>query len=68
MAIKHRISVSLSEEEYRQLAGMADRYRVSMAWLSRQAIMEYLERHEVEDLQLPIRLRAVGKRGDELRG
>ena len=68
MAAKHRVSVNLSEEEYRELAGMADRYRVSMAWLSRQAITEHLERYQVEYLRLPVRLSAVGKRDDELRG
>ena len=68
MAAKHRVSVNLSEEEYRELAGMADRYRVSMAWLSRQAITEYLERYQVEYLRLPVRLSAVEKRDDELRG
>ena len=68
MAAKHRVSVNLSEEEYRELAGMADRYRVSMAWLSRQAITEYLERYQVEYLRLTVRLSAVEKRDDELRG
>ena len=56
MAAKYRVSVNLSEEEYQMLSGMADKYRVSMAWLSRQAITGYLERSEHEVLQLPLGL------------
>ena len=56
MAIKHRVSVNLAEEEYQVLSVMADKYLVSMAWLSRQAIRDFLERYRDEDLQLPLAL------------
>lgn len=53
---KHRVSVNLAEDEYRELAALSDKHRVSMAWLSRQAIIEFLERYQNEELQLPLRL------------
>ena len=56
MAIKHRVSVNLAEEEYQELSVMADKYLVSMAWLSRQAIRDFLEQYRDEDLQLPLAL------------
>ena len=56
MAAKHRVSVNLAEVEYHELSLMADKYRVSMAWLSRQAITDFLERYRDEDLQLPLAL------------
>ena len=35
---------------------MANKYLVSMAWLGRQAIRDFLERYRVEELQLPLAL------------
>ena len=32
VAVKHRVSVNLAEEEYRELSVMANKYLVSMAW------------------------------------
>lgn len=58
VAAKHRVSVNLAEEEYRELSAMSDKHRVSMAWLSRQAIIEFLELHRTEELQLPLGLRS----------
>ena len=57
MAVKHRVSVNLSAEEYQELSWMAEKYRVSMAWLSRRAIGDFLERCQEETLQLPLGLR-----------
>ena len=57
MAAKHRVSVNLSAEEYQELSWMAEKYRVSMAWLSRRAIGDFLERLQEETLQLPLGLR-----------
>ena len=54
VATKHRVSVNLAEEEYRELSVMANKYLVSMAWLGRQAIRDFLERYRVEELQLPL--------------
>lgn len=51
---KPRISVSLSEQEYRELSALAEKYQISLAWLGRKAIAEFLERHQDEELQLPL--------------
>ena len=40
----HRISVGLSDEEHAELLAMSENHRVSLAWLGRQAITEFLER------------------------
>lgn len=45
MPSKHRVSVNLSSNEYRELEALAGKARVSKAWLGRQAITEFLERH-----------------------
>ena len=59
MAAKIRFSVALDEHEYAELAAMAEKHRVSMAWLVRHAVTEFLERYRSEDLQLPLRLTAA---------
>ena len=59
MAAKTRFSVALDEQEYAELAAMAEKYRVSMAWLVRHAVTEFFERSRSEDLQLPLRLTAA---------
>ena len=51
---KPRISVSLSEQEYRELAALAEKYQISLAWLGRKAIAEFLERYQDQELQLPL--------------
>jgi hypothetical protein len=53
---KHRIAVNLPDDEYAQLAGLADKHDVSPAWLGRQAILEFIGRYRDEQLQLPLRL------------
>lgn len=59
MAAKTRFSVALDEHEYAELAVMAEKHRVSMAWLVRHALTEFLDRYRSEDLQLPLRLVAT---------
>lgn len=56
LAANHRVSVNLTKQEYQDLAGLAEKYRVSMAWLSRQAISDYMDRHRNEPIQLPLAL------------
>ena len=56
MASKHRISVNLSEKEYLELLSLSEQYRVSMAWLGREAIEGLLEKFEKEKIQLPLNL------------
>lgn len=53
---KRRIAVNLADQEYSNLAALAERHDVSMAWLGRQAILEFMEHHRLEQLPLPMRL------------
>ena len=61
MAATHRVTINLENREYAELSALSDRHRVSLAWLGRQAIIEFLERRESEDLQLPLNL-PLGRR------
>ena len=56
MNAKTRFSVALDEQEYAELSAMAEKHRVSMAWLVRHAVTEFLEQYRSEELQLPLRL------------
>jgi hypothetical protein len=55
---KHRIAVNLDDHEFLELGAMADKHDVSLAWLGRQAILEFLTRYRNEQLRLPLRLEA----------
>lgn len=61
MAVKHRVSVNLSAEEYQELSWLADKFQVSMAWLSRRAIGDFLERCQQETTQLPLSFGPVAR-------
>ena len=63
LASKHRISLNLSSEEYREVAALAEKARVSRAWIGRQALIEFLERHRARDIQFPLDLAATSERG-----
>lgn len=52
---KHRIAANLSDAEFSELAAMAEKYDVSLSWLSRKAILEFIDRYQAEQLQLPLR-------------
>ncbi len=56
MTAKTRFSVALDEQEYAELSAMAEKHRVSMAWLVRHAVAEFLQQYRSEELQLPLRL------------
>ena len=56
VAAKNRVTINLEDREYAELSALSDKHRVSLAWLGRQAIIEFLERRESEDLQLPLNL------------
>ena len=56
MTSKHRVSVNLSPDEHRELAALAERAKVSKAWLGRQAIADFLERTRDGQVQLPLEL------------
>lgn len=54
MVSKSRMTVNLPCDEYTELAALAKQHRVSMAWLGRQAVSEFLERYRHEELQFPL--------------
>ena len=62
MAAKHRVTINLESNEYRELSALSDKHRVSLAWLGRQAIIELLERYRNEGLQLPLSLSSERRR------
>jgi hypothetical protein len=62
-APRTRLSVGLSDSELAELTALKDRHHVSMAWLGRQAILEFISRYRAEHVQLPLKLTSRG--GDE---
>ena len=52
-----RITVSLSEGDHTELAALAERSQVSLSWLARAAISDFLELHRGAELQLPLLLK-----------
>ena len=60
MSSTERLSVNLSPEEHRELAALAEKVRVSKAWLGRRAISELLERYREREFQLPLPPTAQG--------
>ncbi|WAC22941.1 hypothetical protein [Blastomonas sp. SL216] len=51
-----RLSVGLSDAEHQELLALAERHNVSMAWVGRQAIIEFMMKYRNEDAQLPLAL------------
>ena len=51
-----RMSVGLTSAELTELTRLKNRHQVSMAWLGRQAIIEFLEKYKNEDTPLPLTL------------
>jgi hypothetical protein len=49
---KQRISINLPDAEYEELAAMAKKNNLSMAWIGHKAVLEFLERYR--DKQLPL--------------
>ena len=56
MPAKTRFSVALDEGEYAELLDLADKHRISMVWLVRRVVADFLERCRREELRLPLRL------------
>lgn len=46
-----RISISLSSKHHSQLSELSDRKEVSIAWLVRKAITQYLDNQDNQDNQ-----------------
>lgn len=56
MTSKHRITVNLSDDEYDALELLAEKSKVSKAWLGRHAISSLLERAQNDENQMPLPL------------
>lgn len=54
MAANYRVTINLEAPEYSQLSALAEKHRISLAWLGRRAIIEFLERNGQEELQFPL--------------
>ena len=54
MPQNNRISVGLSKAEHTELRELSKKYRVSVAWLGRQAIVEFLERCRGDEFRIPL--------------
>lgn len=63
MVAKPRISISLPEKEYRELNALAEKHHISLAWLGRQAIVEFLARYQDRQLQLPLTIPSANSSG-----
>lgn len=53
---KHRIAINLEDDEFSQLDVMADQHDVSLSWIGRQAVLEFITRYRDQQLPLPLRL------------
>jgi len=53
---KHQIVASLTDAEFGELAAMAQKYDVSLSWLSRKAILEFIDRNRTKRIQLMLGL------------
>jgi hypothetical protein len=51
---KQRITINLTNDEYAQLAALAERHNLSMAWIGHKAILAFLEQQHGAALQLPL--------------
>ena len=51
---KHRVPANLTDIEFSELAALAEKYDVSLAWLTRKAILEFIDRYRSNQLQLPL--------------
>lgn len=59
--IKKRLSISLEPRSHAALESLAAEHDVSVAWLARRAISEFIERQERAQQDLPL-VRSGGER------
>ena len=52
-----RITVSLSERNHAELTGLAERHDVSISWLARQALVEFIDKYRDIQAQLPLHIK-----------
>jgi hypothetical protein len=64
MVAKHRVTINLADNEYNELTALSRKNRVSLAWLGRQAIIEFLDRYANEERQLPLNLPGQPRRAN----
>ena len=70
MAARFRLTVNLNENEYKALSALAVGYQVSLAWMGRRAIGEFLdryyeERRDTEGLLVPVNLSPKRRPADD---
>ena len=58
-----RVTVSLTERDHQSLTEIAEDRDLSISWVIRQAITEYLERNQRDEPTLPPPVERQGKRG-----
>lgn len=56
-----RITITLGDSERNEMCALSEQYDVSLSWLTRQAVGEFLERYGRGEMQLPLKLPAQGK-------
>jgi predicted transcriptional regulator len=56
-----RTSVLLPEDDYARVQTMAESNHVSAAWVIRAAVVRFLEEHDANQAELPLRLPKVQK-------
>ena len=49
-----RITVSLSERDHAALTELAERHDVSISWLTRQALVEFIKQYKDVQIRLPL--------------
>ncbi len=59
---KQRLSIILPDQEFAELAAMAEKHNISMAWIGRKALSDFLERNRENPLQLPLTFSKHGER------
>lgn len=52
-----RVTVSLTERDHTELSALGERLDVSLSWLIRKAVTEYLMNHRPDEMQLPLPLK-----------
>ena len=59
---KQRISINLEDGEYAELSALAEKHDISMAWIGRKAILDFLDRNREAPIQLPLDFAEHGNR------
>ena len=60
-----RITVSLADEEHAGLATLAEKYDVSLSWLTRKAVLDFLQQYGKGRVQLSLDLPSESREGEQ---